>query len=122
MPLAGGFLKDKSDFQKEKVFPLTLAFCRNCYLLQTREVISKEILFNDYFYHSSAIKTLVKHFADMAAEVAKEISPTNNKFIVEIGCNDGSFIKSCLNKGFRAVGIDPATNVVNLLLRMGFRL
>lgn len=119
VPLAGGFLKSKSDFSKEKTFPLSLAFCGRCYLLQTREVISKSVLFNKYYYYSSAIQTLVAHFQITADEFAKQFFPTNSKLIVEIGCNDGSFIKECLNRGFNAVGIDPAKNIVKPLIKKG---
>jgi methylation protein EvaC len=119
VPLAGGFLKSKSDFSKEKMFPLTLAFCENCYLLQTREVISKNKLFSHYYYHSASILTLVSHFKETAAELTKLLIPTKNSLIVEIGCNDGSFIRECLNRRFRTVGVDPATNVVKPLIKKG---
>ena len=119
MPLAGCFLGSEKDFSKEKEFPLTLAFCENCYLLQTREVISKDVLFKNYFYHSSAIQTLVNHFKEIANELAKQSFPTKNKLVVEIGCNDGSFVNACLKKGFRALGVDPAINVVKPLMKRG---
>ncbi|GEM_PF-6038048 len=60
VPLAGGFLRSQKDFSHEKLYPSSLAFCENCFLLQTREVIDANTLFKDYFYHSSAIKTPAK--------------------------------------------------------------
>lgn len=117
LPLAGGFLKSKKYFSDEKFFPLTIAFCENCYLLQVREVISPDTLFKDYFYHSSAIKTLVAHFQKTVKELAELAGNTTNKLIVEIGCNDGTFIKESLKQGFEAVGVDPADNIVKPIIK-----
>ncbi len=122
MPLAGGFLKTKKDFEKEKLYPLTLAFCENCYLLQTREVISQEILFRNYFYRSSAIQTLIDFFEQNVSDVKKKFPNSSKTFIVEIGSNDGAFIKSLISKGFNAIGVDPAENIVKPLIKEGIPL
>lgn len=119
VPLAGGFLKSKKYFSKEKLYPLTIAFCENCYLIQVKEVISPDKLFKNYFYHSSAIKTLVTHFEKTVKELAKLTGKNDNKLIIEIGCNDGIFIRESLKKGFKAVGIDPADNIVKPLIKDG---
>lgn len=119
VPLAGGFLKNKKEFTKEKSFPLSLVFCKNCYLLQTREVIPPNKLFKNYFYYSSAIKTLVDHFRKSAIKFAIQSNSPSNKLIVEIGCNDGTFIKESIKQGFRAVGIDPAENIVKPIIKNG---
>jgi len=118
VPLAGGFLI-KKQFSKEKLYPLTLNFCTNCYLLQTENVIDKDILFKNYFYYSSKIKTLVSHFQDIINELALTYPTDASTFIIEIGANDGSFIKQALKKGFNALGIDPAKNIVRPLIAQG---
>jgi len=113
VPLAGGFLKEE-DFSNEKFYPLELNFCEDCFLVQVSNVIPAEVLFENYFYFSSAIKTLVDHMAEFAQE-------TNDRFldsrkdpsVFEIGCNDGVLLKPFAKLGVKAVGIDPATNVVN---------
>src|SRR3989344_572 len=56
MPLAGGFLKNESEFKLEKKYPLNLLFCKDCYLLQTSVSINPDVLFKNYFYFSSAVK------------------------------------------------------------------
>jgi methylation protein EvaC len=116
VPLAGGFIKSKKLFTGEKFYPLELSFCENCFLLQSTNVIDKDILFKNYFYHSSAIKTLTDHFATTAAEL---INKKKNIFAVEIGCNDGTFIHALLQNKARALGIDPASNVVTPLIKKG---
>lgn len=121
VPLAGGFIKkiDDESIANEKFYPLELFFCPQCYLLQTNNVIDKETLFKDYYYHSSAIKTLVKHFESNVNSLVGLLPDTNKKFIIEIGCNDGELISILLKKGFRALGVDPASNIVKPLIKKG---
>ncbi len=113
VPLAGGFLT-KSEFAKEKVYPLDIYFCRDCTLVQVLNVVSADTLFRNYFYYSSAVNTLVEHFADFAKEVTSEFieGSEDEPLVVEIGCNDGVLLKSFNALGVQAVGVDPATNVV----------
>jgi len=113
VPLAGAFLKE-SEFSNEKFYPLELNFCKDCFLLQVSNVIPAEVLFKNYFYFSSAIKTLVSHLAVFARETYDRfLSNRINPSVFEIGCNDGAMLKPFAELGVKAVGIDPATNVVN---------
>ena len=68
--LAGGFLLPEN-FKNEKKHDQQLYFCEDCYLLQIINKIDAKLLFKDYFYFSSAISTLRKHFYDYAKEVQK---------------------------------------------------
>lgn len=112
VPLAGGFLKSKRAITKEKLYPLTICVCESCHLVQVREVVSTKTLFADYFYFSSAIGTLASHFVAYAAFLAERIADHKTKFVVEIGSNDGVFLRPLREEGFRVLGIDPAVNVV----------
>lgn len=120
MPLAGGFLKSKELFNFEHFFPLQLYFCKDCFLIQTNAVIDSDTLFKDYFYFSSAIKTLQVHFEQFAEELKTEYQGDAQKFVVEIGCNDGSFLNSLHRRKFRVLGVDPAKNVVRALISEGY--
>ena len=113
VPLAGGFLK-REDFQKEKFYPLTLNFCEKCFLVQVSNVVPGEVLFKNYFYFSSAIKTLVNHLAEFAKETYQRfLKDRPSPSVFEIGCNDGVMLKPFSALGVRSIGIDPAANVVN---------
>jgi len=113
VPLAGGFLKPE-DFHDEKFFPLELNFCNDCTLVQVSNIVPADVLFKNYFYFSSSIKTLVTHLADFALEVHQRfLRNINNPSVFELGCNDGVLLKPFAQMGVRAIGVDPATNVVN---------
>lgn len=122
VPLAGGFLKSQKSFKKEKFYPLELCFCPQCYLLQTNNVVNRDILFKDYYYYSSAIKTLVAFFESVSIELQNIYihGDVGKKFIIEIGCNDGTMLQLIKEKGFKVLGIDPASNIVKPLIKRGY--
>jgi len=112
VPLAGGFLKE-SDFTNEKFYPLDLNFCQDCFLVQVSNVVPAEVLFRDYFYFSSSIGTLVEHCAEFAKETQERfLKDKKRRAIFEIGCNDGVMLKPFAAMDVRAIGVDPASNVV----------
>ena len=122
MPLAGGFIKKgtkKSEFHKEKFYPLVINFCKDCYLLQVNSAVDADILFKNYFYFSSSISTLIEHFEKTVKDMKPLLSQKKKPFVAEIGCNDGGFINALQNNGYKAIGIDPATNVVKPLIKKG---
>lgn len=122
VPLAGGFFKkgtSKDVLNSEKFYPLTINFCQNCYLLQCNNSIAPDTLFKDYFYFSSSIKTLVDHFGNIVSNISQYIPKQKSTFVVEIGCNDGAFIRSLLKNGYTALGVDPAKNVTDPLIKKG---
>ena len=117
VPLAGAFLRAE-DIPTERCYPLGIYFCQDCTLVQVCEVVPVEVLFKNYFYFSSAIRTLVDHFADFAGEMTREYLRPGS-IVVELGCNDGVFLKPLHAAGIRCVGVDPATNVVAAIAEPG---
>ena len=113
--LAGGFLKP-AQFADEAFYPLHLCFCPDCCAVQVIEKVSAEILFADYFYFSSSIRTLREHFARYAAETVERFLVPEKSSVLEIGCNDGVLLRPFADLGIRTIiGVDPATNVVRTI-------
>ena len=103
-------------FAQEARYPLRLFFCTNCYAVQIADAIDPHILFGDYFYYSSAIRTLREHFVDYASEVAARFLDPANSTVVEIGCNDGILLKPLADQQVRTlIGVDPAANIVRTI-------
>jgi SAM-dependent methyltransferase len=113
--LAGGFLRP-DQFADEKRFPLRVFFCTGCAALQVVDIIDSRLLFGNYFYFSSATRTLREHFMDYASEVVARFLDPSRSTVVEIGCNDGVLLKPLADHGVRTlVGVDPASNIVETL-------
>jgi len=110
--LAGGFLKP-AQFKTEPRYRLRVVFCTDCLALQLPDVVDPAALFANYFYFSSAIRSLREHFLDYASEVVARFLRPEHATVVEIGCNDGILLKPLADHGVRTpIGVDPATNIV----------
>ena len=70
-------------------------------------------MFEDYFYFSSSMDMLKKHFTLYAQEILERFDPES---VLEIGCNDGVLLKPLADRGIkRLFGIDPARNVTQTI-------
>lgn len=114
--LAGGFLTPEQ-FATEATYPLRLYFCSDCFAVQVIDKVSANVLFRDYFYFSSSIKTLSEHFREYAEELTARFLPVPERStVLEFGCNDGVLLRPLADQKIRTViGVDPATNVVKTI-------
>ena len=73
LPLSDGFLEARQLVDNEPRYPLDVAFCSNCALVQILETVPPEELFGaDYPYFSSFTDTLLRHSAaNVAARIAE---------------------------------------------------
>ena len=115
-PLANSYPQNKKS--KEEHYGLTLVLCKDCGHLQLKEIINPNILFKNYVYVSGTSKVLKKHFEDYANKIIKKFNLKKNDGILDIACNDGTFLENFKNKKFtKVVGIEPANNLKKLNLK-----
>lgn len=113
--LAGAFLT-LEQFASEARYPLRLYFCNDCFAVQIIDKVNPNVLFKNYFYFSSAIRTLREHFVDYATEVTSRFLDPENSTVIEFGCNDGVLLGPLADQKIRTViGVDPATNIVKTI-------
>ena len=113
--LAGGFLKS-TEFTEEPKFPLRVAFCNDCKAVQVMDIIDPKMMFGDYFYFSSQIKTLRDHFEDYATEVVSRFLDPTKSAVLEFGCNDGVLLRPLASQGIKTlIGVDPASNIISTI-------
>lgn len=103
----------------EPRFPLRVGFCHNCSLVQIDHTIPKEDMFSDYPYVSGTTKTLVEHFRQTAKRLVETYHLGPKDLVVDIGSNDGTWLKQYRDFGLRAVGVEPAANVAALAQEAG---
>jgi C-methyltransferase C-terminal domain/Putative zinc binding domain/Methyltransferase domain len=104
--LANNFVKNGESRQGH--YPLKVLFCPECSLSQLSVVVDPAVLYRDYKYVTSTSKTMKEHFRRLLDEFAKE--QCGNR-IVEIGSNDGAFLREASTEGWKTLGIDPACNL-----------
>lgn len=119
-PLADRLLKKEQLAQPEPAYPLQVALCPNCSLIQILETVPPEILFcNDYPYFSSVSASFVKHCRDNVLDLIKTRSLKSNSFVVELASNDGYLLKNYVENGIPCLGIDPAEGPAKAAERVG---
>ena len=115
-PLANNYLKKNQLNRKEKKYRLKIGINIGTKLVSINQPISSKLMFNNkYPYRSSMSKTMLKSFQNLAVLINKKFKP---KKILEIGSNDGSFIKNFSKK--KVIGIEPCSNVEKITKKKGF--
>ena len=90
-----------------KRYPLQVAVCGKCRLVQLLEVVDHETLFGTgYSFYSSASAPLSAYHANYAADVLERYRELASRGVVEVGCNDGDFLRHFAD--LPALGVDPA--------------
>lgn len=110
--LSGRFPK-KGDPEPPRA-PLVLVKCDNtknpdaCGLVQLKHSVPPlEMYTCEYGYRSGINKTMSDHLADVTAKVQKIVLLEKNDIVLDIGCNDGTLLKSYSRDDIRRIGIDP---------------
>ncbi|HXV32039.1 MAG TPA: class I SAM-dependent methyltransferase [Sinorhizobium sp.] len=119
-PLADRLLTDWDVNKAELVFPLRVAFCRDCGLAQITETVSPKILFaDDYPYYSSFSPALLRHSRENALDLIARRNLGRESFVIELASNDGYLLKNYVEAGIRVLGIDPADGPAAAAERIG---
>jgi SAM-dependent methyltransferase len=113
-PLANALRNADELAQPEPTFPLELAFCPACTLVQITESVAPPVLFRDYVYFSSFSDTMVRHAADLAGRLVRERRLGTTSLVVEAASNDGYLLKNYKTAGVPVLGIEPARNVAQV--------
>lgn len=108
-PLADRFLSLEQLSLPEPKFPLQVAFCPQCSLVQILETVAPQELFCDrYPYYSSFSPTLLEHSRTNVMDVIKSYELDSESFVVELASNDGYLLQNYVENGIPCLGIDPA--------------
>ncbi|MEI7430548.1 MAG: class I SAM-dependent methyltransferase [Betaproteobacteria bacterium] len=115
--LASAFAsKENQDYLPSRKVPLELVRCNPeldenaCGLVQLRHTFPSDIMYTDYWYASGVNQTMRDALADITTMAQKFVKIENGDVAVDIGCNDGTLLKSYNNPALDLVGFDPAKN------------
>ena len=108
-PLADRFLSREQLRLPEPKYPLQVAFCPHCSLVQILETVAPAELFCDnYAYFSSFSPTLLDHSSKNVEDLIHTRALHTGSFVVELASNDGYLLKNYVDRGIPCLGIDPA--------------
>ena len=115
-PIANAFLKEL-DFEDEFFFDLKVCWDDESKLVTIKDFVEPEKIFNEnYPYNTSNSFPMVEHFKNIAEMLQSEFNPGS---VLEIGSNDGTFIKN-FDKEI-SVCVEPCSNFAEKTTDMGYR-
>ena len=121
MPIANGFL-NKENFSKEFFFDLEVGFSEKCSLFQLKDHPTPEQMFNNkYPFFTGSSEAMKIHFQKYYDFIKKNYINNNSK-IIEIGSNDGTFLKNFKNSNLDYVGFEPSENVAEIAKQKGVKI
>lgn len=110
--LANAFLTAEELTQPEFTAPLGVQWCPECGLSQLTHVVSPEKLYRHYLYASGTNPAWGVH--QQALVDAITVLRPGPQFVVEIASNDGTLLERFQRAGHGVLGIEPATNLVDV--------
>ena len=111
MPIANSFINIQEK-KNQYLYEMLAAFCENCFTFQLLNVPKPKQMFNEnYAYLASTSKEMQEHWGDLANKITEEFNFDKKSFIVEIGSNDGIFLKHISEKKISHLGVDASSNV-----------
>jgi SAM-dependent methyltransferase len=115
--LASAFAsKENQSVLPTRKVPLELVRCNPmldenaCGLVQLRHTFPADIMYADYWYVSGVNQTMRDALADITASAMRFVSVAKGDVALDIGCNDGTLLRSYKDPGLERVGFDPAKN------------
>ena len=115
-PLANSFLSNIKKITLKNEFFYNLKICfntKNCLVSIKKPVNPKKQYTNKYAHRASESKTMREAFKNTARKLFKRFKP---KQIMEIGSNDGVFIKNFDKK--KVIAVEPCKNLAQLTKKM----
>lgn len=113
-PLCESILKTEQLDEMEPYFPLHVLVCNNCLLVQLREYVRPEHIFNEYGYFSSYSTSWVEHARQYCNMIIGRLGLSPKSQVFEVASNDGYLLQHFLPFGVPVIGIEPAANVAEI--------
>jgi SAM-dependent methyltransferase len=118
-PLANNLLRPEDLDKPEPKFPLRVAVCHQCWLLQITDLVPPTQLFSEYLYFSSFSDALLRHSRAAVEQHIREFQLGTQSHVVEIASNDGYLLQNFVAARIPCLGIEPAANIAKVAREKG---
>src|SRR3990167_724644 len=116
-PIAHQYMNAVTD--KRECYPFQLALCEDCNHVFIPNPISPSILYQNYVTLSDW--KFQPHIPRLI-ELIQQYAVNKQATILEVGCNDGRFLKSLQEVGFTNIhGIEPASDACDMAKKKGIQ-
>lgn len=100
-----------------RTVPLDVMLCDSeqggCGLLQLRHTVPPELLYQRYWYRSGMNRTMTRALEDITRTAERLVELKTGDIVLDVGCNDGTLLRSYATEGLRLVGFEPAGNLLH---------
>lgn len=118
-PLANNLPRPEDLGKPEPRFPLCLAVCPGCWLMQITELVPPVTLFSEYLYFSSFSDAMLRHARLAVERYVAEFNLGPRSFVIEIASNDGYLLQNFVAARIPCLGIEPAANIARVARQKG---
>lgn len=98
--------------------PLELVLCDQssggCGLLQLKHTVRPELMFTRYWYLSGINEAMIAALQNVARKAEQMVELSEGDVVLDIGCNDGTLLRSYGPRDVKLVGFEPARNLISL--------
>tara|TARA_B100001123_G_C15204439_1_gene984685 strand:+ start:180 stop:1379 length:1200 start_codon:yes stop_codon:yes gene_type:complete len=116
MPPANGFL-EKKDFKNETFYNMEVGFSKKVSLFQLNKFSNPKIIHSEnYPFYTASSEYMKTHFKKYAEWVQKEYLGTYSK-LIEVGSNDGTFLKNFIKSNIDYIGFEPSKTVADQAIK-----
>ena len=95
-------------------YPLDLGLCNGCGHAFLPTVINPAESYSDYFFETGSSPGLSETMQNLAQNLARESLGVRQGFVLDIGSNDGTWLKHFKDLGSDVLGIEPSPHTLNL--------
>ena len=118
-PLCETFPKLEDLDKGEHFYPLHVFVCDKCFLVQLKEYVKAEEIFDEYAYFSSFSTSWLEHATRFCNTATERLGLSPQSFVVEVASNDGYLLKNFVEAGVPCLGIEPSWNVAEAAREKG---
>lgn len=94
-----------------EIEPLELLKCTDCGLVQLAHNFNPKSMYGEnYGYRSGLNQSMVAHLNQKALYLAEIANIESNDVVIDIGSNDGTFLRNFVNTGAKLIGVDPTAD------------
>lgn len=120
-PFEDHFITNKELNIKQKKYPLVLYLCKSCKYLYLSHILNPKFSYKYYLYNTEITLGLEKFYKNNVNFIIKKLKLNKKDTVLDIGSNDGTFLKYFKKRKINVVGIEPAVNVCKKAKKKGIK-
>lgn len=119
-PLCNEFISVDEPSGPQTYYPSCLCYCRDCALVQLDYVIPTGATFGDqYTYLTGSSPSLIEYYSLLAGRLVDQLGLKPGDAVIDIGSNDGTFLKEFQALGMNVLGIEGARQSSDIAIADG---